>query len=125
MKNISNYNITIENPKGTYKSFGIEGDEVWKTYPLKGVTYPVDYGSIEGYQGEDGADLDVFVGTGDVSGYIVVWRLDVPTETKMFINLTLGELEAVKKEFDPVLREAIILDNVAFAEKIVKFKNKV
>ena len=55
---MSNLNITIENKAGTYKSFYTEGDPVWDKYPLKGATYPVDYGCIEGYTGEDEAELD-------------------------------------------------------------------
>jgi hypothetical protein len=100
---MDNLNITIENPKGTYKSFEIEGDPVWENYPLKGVTYPVDYGYIEGYIGEDGVELDVFVGTGNLYGYIKVTRMDVPEETKFFIRLTEQELKEVCKVFSPVL----------------------
>lgn len=121
---ISKYKITIENPKGSYKSFNIEGDPVWSSYPLKGVTYPVDYGYIDGYIAEDGAELDIFVGTGNISGYIIVWRIDVPTETKMFVNLTIEELELVKKEFAPVLNSVEILNKEALTATVEKFKIK-
>jgi hypothetical protein len=97
--------IVIENPKGTYKSFGTEGDAIWSSYPLKGVTYPVDYGYIEGYTAEDEADLDVFVGTGKSCGFIKVWRLDVPIETKMVVNVTDSEWQAILDAFCPVLKE--------------------
>lgn len=46
----------IEKHAGEYKDFGASED-----YPLKGVTYPVDYGDIQGYVAEDGANLDLFV----------------------------------------------------------------
>lgn len=43
----------IEKKAGEYKSFAGLNDD----YPLKGVTYPVDYGDITGYTGQDGANL--------------------------------------------------------------------
>jgi hypothetical protein len=123
MIDLSKYKITIENPKGTYKSFRTEGDPVWSAYPLKGVTYPVDYGCIDGYQAEDGAELDVFVGmgSGDLCGYIVVSRLDVPTETKMFVNVTELELAAIKEVFSPVLIKVEVLDEHFFMKKVEDF----
>jgi len=124
MIDLSKYKIIIENPKGSYKSFNTESDPIWSSYPLKGVTYPVDYGYIDGYIAEDGAELDVFIGTGDVSGYIIVWRIDVPTETKMFVNLTIEELELIKKEFAPVLNSVEILNEDSFNTTIEKFKTK-
>ncbi|MEK9131996.1 MAG: inorganic diphosphatase, partial [Patescibacteria group bacterium] len=96
-----NFPVTIENLKGTYKSFGDDDTK----YPLKGITYPVDYGYIKGYVGEDGDPLDVFVGTGEVSGFIRVWRLDVPSETKIFLDVTPTELDAIVGAFKPVLVE--------------------
>jgi inorganic pyrophosphatase len=62
--NASLFKIIIENPKGSHKVFVEDGDtSEWRDYPLKGVTYPVDYGYIEGYKSEDGEDLDIFVGS--------------------------------------------------------------
>lgn len=117
--------IVIENPKGTYKSFGTEGDAVWSSYPLKGVTYPVDYGYIEGYTAEDEADLDVFVGTGKIFGYINVWRLDVPIETKMVASVTEAEWQAITDAFAPVLKEQNkFKTEEEFSACIEKFKNK-
>jgi hypothetical protein len=113
------YTIGIENAKGSYKSFDVAG------YPLAGVTYPVDYGYIQGYEGEDGSALDVFVGTGDLAGYIVVWRLDVPVETKVFMNLTKDEFAAVKKAFDPVLVEDEVLDDQSFVNLLKRYVSKV
>lgn len=95
--------IVIENPRGSYKSFEIENDPVWKDYPLTGVTYPVDYGYIVGYHSEDGHDLDVFLGTGKFYGYIRIFRMDVPVETKMVMRVTPLEWRAILVAFAPVL----------------------
>ncbi len=122
MINASDFKIIIENPKGSYKSFETENDPVWSSYPLKGMTYPVDYGCIEGYLGEDGASLDVFVGTGNLQGYIRVWRLDVPIETKFFIQISDSELDDIKHAFAPVLREVEVLSDTDFASRLEKFK---
>ncbi len=116
--------VTIENKKGSYKSFEVEGDPLWKGYPLKGVTYPVDYGSIAGYTGEDGADLDVFVGSGEHYGYITVSRMDVPVETKFFMSMTEQEIEAVHDAFAPVLLTLWQLSADEFENQLQKFKNK-
>jgi hypothetical protein len=124
MDNFSQYKVVIENPKGSYKSFETEGDPVWDKYPLKGVTYPVDYGYIEGYIGEDQADLDVFVGKGNLFGYIKVWRMDVPSETKFFAQLTEEELIAVTEVFTPVLLSKTILSEQELVVEIEKFKSQ-
>lgn len=97
--------IVIENRQGSYKSFEIEHDPVWKDYPLKGVTYPVDYGYISGYKSEDNQDLDVFIGTGTLRGFIKVWRCDVPIETKFVINVAESEWNQILKIFAPVIKE--------------------
>jgi hypothetical protein len=97
--------VVIENPKGSYKSFEIEDDPVWKDYPLAGVTYPVDYGYVEGYKSEDNEDLDIFVGSGDQNGYIRIWRYDVPIETKFVRNVTEDEWNQILKVFSPVLKD--------------------
>ena len=98
--------IVIENPKGTYKSFEIEGDPLWEKYPLAGVTYPVDYGYIGGYESEDGHDLDVFKGSGDRHGFMKIWRYDVPIETKFAINVTQEEWQEILEIFKPVITES-------------------
>ncbi|MCX6820134.1 MAG: hypothetical protein NT019_02540 [Candidatus Adlerbacteria bacterium] len=123
MISASDFKISIENQKGSYKSFGIENDPVWSSYPLQGVTYPVDYGYIQGYTGEDGAELDVFVGTGNLQGCIRVWRLDVPVETKFFIETSESELKEIKKAFLPVLRDVEILDDEGFNAHVETFKS--
>lgn len=112
-------NIVIENPKGSYRSFEIENDPVWKKYPLAGVTYPVDYGYLEGYKSEDGHDLDVFVGTGLLNGYIKIWRCDVPIETKVVWHVSESEFDGILKTFGPVLREHKILATEADFEKFL------
>ena len=122
MIDYSKYKIIIENPKGSYKSFETENDAVWNSYPLKGVTYPVDYGCIDGYKGEDEAELDIFVGSRKKNGYIKIWRLDVPEETKFFIKVTDEELANVLKVFKPVHLKHEILDDENFVSEIEKFK---
>jgi inorganic pyrophosphatase len=114
--------IVLENPKGSYKSFESEDGSEASTYPLKGITYPVDYGHIEGFVGEDGDDLDVFVGTGSIQGFIKVWRLDVPEETKAVLNVTEEEFEAIKDVFEPVLKEVVVLTENDILAKIATFK---
>lgn len=109
--------FTLENLKGSYKSFGDNPE-----YPLKGVTYPVDYGYVEGYKGEDGDELDMFFGSGEKCGYIKVWRLDVPEETKFFVQLTEEELEKVLNEFKPVLVISQELDQQTLWGELQKFK---
>lgn len=94
----------LEKHAGEYKDFGVSADS---SYPLRGVTYPVDYGDIEGYQGEDGANLDIFMGReGTISGYLKVMRPELPDgEHKFYVNLTEDEEAAVLKEFAPVILE--------------------
>jgi Inorganic Pyrophosphatase len=118
------HKITIENPKGSYKSFEIGNDPVWKDYPLAGVTYPVDYGYIDGYKSEDGHDLDVFVGTGKLNGYIKVWRCDVPIETKFAMNVTEKEWDEIIKIFSPVIKEQKVFDTTDEFEKVLSLYEK-
>lgn len=123
MEIFNNFKIEIENPAGSYKSFEVGEEKEGEKYPLEGVTYPVDYGYIEGFQGEDGDPLDVFVGSGDLSGYIKVWRLDIPQETKFFKNLTPEELAKVLEVFKPVLlSHEIISEEDEFLVELAKFR---
>lgn len=110
LKSVMGDKIIIENPKGSYKSFEIENDPVWKDYPLTGVTYPVDYGYIDGYKSEDSHDLDVFVGSGNLNGYIKIWRYDVPIETKFAIDVTEKEWNEIITIFSPVIKEKKLFD---------------
>lgn len=115
--------IVIENQKGSYKSFEIDSDPAWKDYPLAGVTYPVDYGYIEGYKSEDGHDLDVFVGSGDRYGYIKIWRYDVPIETKFAMKVTDGEWKEIVRIFAPVTKEQkLFLDKKDFEASLGVYK---
>lgn len=93
--------LRIEKHAGEYKDFGNPESD----YPLKGVTYPVDYGDIDGYLGEDGANLDVFMGySGTIFGYIKVFRPELPNgEHKFYLYLTEDEERAILKEFGPVI----------------------
>lgn len=112
-------NYTIENPRGSYKQFADNSDP----YPLKGVTYPVDYGSIEGYTGEDGDPLDIFVGTGTINGYLTVWRTDVPSETKIMYHVTEAEYQSILTVFSPVVITADRLDTQALEELLSRYQN--
>lgn len=90
----------VEKHTGEYKDFGSNSD-----YPLKGVTYPVDYGYIKGFTGEDGADLDIFLGSeGSIYGYIKVMRPELENgEHKFYLNVTDDEERGILREFAPVL----------------------
>ena len=115
--------IIIENSKGSYKSFEIEGDPIWKDYPISGVTYPVDYGYIEGYKSEDGHDLDVFVGSGKLNGYIKIWRYDVPIETKFATNVLREEWDQIIKTFSAVIKEQVLFEGEEdFAKTLSLYK---
>ncbi|MSS74937.1 hypothetical protein EXS73_01865 [Candidatus Pacearchaeota archaeon] len=108
---ITSKEIVIEQPAGTYKSFEIENNPVWKDYPLSGVIYPVDYGYIKGYTSEDNDDLDIFVGSGALCGYIKIWRCDVPLETKIIYKVTPGEYDTIIKTFKSVIKEKRVFEN--------------
>lgn len=100
----------VEKYAGESKKFG-SGDE----YPLKGVTYPVDYGDIKGYIAEDGANLDFFVGTeqGGLCGYIKVYRPELADgERKFYVNLSDDQEAAVLNEFSPVILQAQRYDSL-------------
>ena len=90
----------VEKEAGEYKDFGDVGD-----YPLKGVTYPVSYGDIKGYTGEDGADLDVFMGReGKICGYIKVFRPELTDgEHKFYLKVTENEERAILEQFALVI----------------------
>lgn len=92
----------LEKRAGEYKDFGVKVDS---PYPLKGVTYPVDYGDIEGYVGEDGCNLDIFKGNhGHIYGFIKVFRPELTDgEHKFYIWLTDDEESRLLKEFQPVI----------------------
>jgi len=118
------HKIVIENPKGSYKSFEIENDPLWKYYPIAGVTYPVDYGYIEGYKSEDGHDLDVFVGSGKLNGYIKVWRYDVPIETKIVMHVTKKEWNEISKIFSQVIKDQKLFNKDKEFKEFLSFYKK-
>lgn len=95
----------LEKKAGEYKDFGVSPDS---SYPLRGVTYPVDYGDIAGYIGEDGANLDVFLGhRGNIHGFIKVYRPELPAgEHKFYAWLTEQEEAWLIEEFKPVIVES-------------------
>lgn len=115
--------IVIENKRGTYKDFHAASD-----YPLKGVTYPVDYGYLPGYLGEDKADLDFFVGDEEpgLCGYIRVSRPDTENgETKFFTNVTAEDIDAICEAFKPVLLERqTFTDTHELSDAIERFKTQ-
>ncbi len=94
----------IEKHAGEYKDFEIADDD---PYPLKGITYPVNYGDIEGYYGEDGDKLDFFMGSdGDKYGALRVERPDFEGgEHKFYARLTEEEVKTVQDAFGPVILE--------------------
>lgn len=93
----------VDVPANTYYNFELTPNS---TYPLKGVTYTVDYGNIPGYIAEDGQELDLFVGNasnGKLGSIVVDRGQTIPNERKFYVALTTEELNAVLKELDPVL----------------------
>lgn len=118
---ISDLKIVIENLKGSYKKFA----DTLEEYPILGVTYPTHYGYIEGYVSEDNHDLDVFVGSGDLFGYMKIKRDDMPKgiETKTFIHISQNEYDQIKSIYGLVLAEIDLLkDETAFLSFLNDFK---
>ena len=95
--------IVIENLRGSYKKYA----DTLEEYPILGVTFPVHYGYIDGYIGEDTHDLDVFVGSGDIHGIMRVNRDDVVggVETKLIIYVTEKEFDEIKEIYTLVINE--------------------
>lgn len=103
--------LIVEIRKGHHKDFGLAPDS---KYPLRGVTYPVDYGYLPDYIGEDGDELDFFIGT-DIegkTGYFTVWRPDIAVEHKYYVGLTDKEQKEVLTAFEPVIRNHVELQNL-------------
>ncbi len=120
---LTDLEIVIENKRGTYKKFADSLEE----YPILGVTFPTEYGYIKGYASEDGHDLDVFVGSGKLVGFIKMKRDDFPSgiETKTFLNVSEKELEEIKKACAPVLGDVkIFAEEKEFLEYVQRFKSK-
>lgn len=115
----------LEHPKGTRRVL-FDDDDEFPDYPLRDITYPVDYGSLPGHEGEDGDDLDAFVGTGHLSGSFTVRRPEsFRTETKFYHRLTPAEKERVLRTYAPVLAGHEALDTPdALAEAVGRFRKK-
>jgi len=117
--------FVVDVPANQYYDFELEPGS---TYPLSGVTYPVDYGNIPGYTAEDGHELDLFVGLqpdGEM-GYVLVYRGEnIPDEHKFFIGLTSEEAEEVLSQLKPVLiKNEKIADITTLLSMIEHYKDK-
>lgn len=115
--------IVIENPRGTYKDFQLKDGD---TYPLPGITYPVDYGYLPKHTGEDGHELDFLVGsdTEGYNGYILVWRNDVPKEHKFFTGLSQDELDQTFDVFEPITIRSFTVGSLRrLVSTLEKFKD--
>lgn len=115
--------FVVDLPAGVYYDFKLKPGS---TYPLRGVTYSVDYGNIPGYIAEDTHELDLFVGTnveGEL-GYIVVERgEDIPNEHKFYVGLTEAEVAQITEELAPVLlRHAPLASMDSLLVMIEKYK---
>lgn len=117
--------FVIDVPANQYYDFELTPDS---TYPLKGVTYPVDYGNIPNYTGEDGHELDFYIGTtlNGLIGYVVVFRGDDrPNEHKFYVGLTEQEQQSILSELKPVLIEQQEIDSLdELLEAIEPFKDE-
>lgn len=112
--------FVIENPKGSYKKFA----DTLEEYPLLGVTFPTHYGYIDGYVSEDGHDLDVFIGSGNLYGKLRVNRDDVPggIETKIMMYITKEEYHEIENAYAPVIHEICLLDENQLIELLNQLK---
>ncbi|HSW99854.1 MAG TPA: hypothetical protein VLH38_02345 [Patescibacteria group bacterium] len=99
--------ITIEMHPGEYKDFGVAQDS---DYPLAGVTFASEYGFLPGYIGEDGAELDFFVGSqvDGKQGSFIVFRPELKNgEHKFYVAMSDEELERTLIEYTPVIVQHI------------------
>lgn len=120
---INDLKIVVENLKGSYKKFADTIEE----YPILGITYPTHYGYIKGFASEDNEDLDVFIGSGSLFGYIKVKRDDTPNgiETKVFLNISDEEYRQITEVFSPVLSESNTFNtDDEFLSFLMQFKDK-
>ncbi len=94
--------FVLENPTGSYKDFELKNPE---DYPIPGVNFYADYGYLPGFTGEDGHELDFFIGTDENghNGFFIVWRSDeVPEEHKFYIRMSGVELDKTIDEYRKV-----------------------
>ena len=83
---IAEHKLVIDRPKGT----------VHPRFPE--MIYPVDYGYLEQTIGGDGAEVDIFVGSGDAGLVGLLSTYDAvkeDRETKLLWNMTEEEIETV------------------------------
>jgi hypothetical protein len=117
--------FVVDIPQNQYYDFELGPNS---TYPLKGVTYPVDYGNVPGYTAEDGKELDLFVGqhTAGETGCIVVYRGETaPNEHKFYVGLIGQEVQEVLRQLKPVLvAHEEISDVSALLAAIEPYKDK-
>lgn len=109
--------IFIEMRPGERKDFGAAPD-----YPLKGVTFATEYGYLPGYTGEDGADLDFFVGSqkDGLCGSFTVYRPELKHgEHKFYVCMSEEELAATLKEYEPVAQGHVPLKGVNDLLKVI------
>lgn len=102
--------IFVEMQPGDYKDFGSAGD-----YPLKGVTFASQYGYLPGFTGEDGVELDFFVGSQQdgLCGSFTVFRPELKDgEHKFYVAMTDNELAKTLEEYKPVLLKHEPLKNI-------------
>jgi hypothetical protein len=116
--------FVVDVPANQYYDFELPLDS---TYPLKGVTYPVDYGNIPGYTAEDGHELDFFIGLhpdGEI-GYVLVDRGEhTPNEHKFYAGLTAEQVQEVLDQLKPVLiKSEKIIGMEALQEMIEPYKD--
>ena len=121
MKLFDKQHIVIEYVRGAYKKFVNSLDE----FPILGVTFPTHYGYIQGYESEDGHDLDIFLGSGEIHGFIRVNRRDVPggIETKIILYVTETEFEQIREAYKIIIHEMKTMTEEEILEYIKQFKS--
>ncbi len=116
--------FVVDLPANQYKDFELPPDS---TYPLRGVTYSVDYGYLPNHTGEDTHELDLFMGnsTGGRCGSVLVDRgSGAPNEHKFYAALSDIEVEQILDELDPVLVAHSKLESLdKLLEEIAAFRN--
>lgn len=117
--------FVVDIPANQYYDFDLAPDS---TYPLAGVTYPVDYGNIPGYTAEDAHELDFFVGNetdGEMGSIVVDRGPSIGHERKFYVGLSKDEISLVLQQLQPVLvSHQDIRDTPSLLEAIEPYKNK-
>lgn len=102
--------LFLEMQRGDYKDFGSSED-----YPLKGVTFATAYGYLPGFTGEDGVELDFFVGSqkAGLCGSFTVFRPELKDgEHKFYVAMTEDELVKTLEEYKPVVLKHEPLEDI-------------